>query len=299
LVVGGNRSTSCFEPSSSELYDPTTGSWSAIGNLTTVYTPSQAALLTNGNVLAFGSGTSADLFDSSALNNISAASFAPGGPLAPESIASAIGVNLSAAIQAAPPGPLLTELAGVSVKIRDRVGAEHLAPLFFVSPELINYQVPSGTASGLATVIVTNGGNFVAAGLVEIAPVAPGLFSANSTGVGVAAGFWIRVAEGGVQSQDYLFDLTTRKSASLDLGPLSDQVYLSLYGTGFRGGMTATATVGGVSPPVNGFAPVTVYPGLDVVNIGPLPRSLAGRGEVDVAFSVDGRAANPLKVNIR
>jgi hypothetical protein len=35
------------------------------------------------------------------------------------------------------------------------------------------------------------------------------------------------------------------------------------------------------------------------VNIGPLPRSLAGRGEVDIVLTVDGKRANTVKVNIR
>jgi hypothetical protein len=30
-----------------------------------------------------------------------------------------------------------------------------------------------------------------------------------------------------------------------------------------------------------------------------LPRSLNGRGEVDMALTVDGRAANPVRVNIK
>ena len=40
-------------------------------------------------------------------------------------------------------------------------------------------------------------------------------------------------------------------------------------------------------------------PGLDQVNIGPLPRSLAGRGELDIVLTVDGRAANTVTVRVR
>jgi uncharacterized protein (TIGR03437 family) len=256
-------------------------------------------LLANGKVLAFGGGTSVNLFESgtAGVTSISAASFARGA-LAPESIAAGFGANLATGTQAAPSGSLPTELGGVSVTLRDHAGSERAVPLFFVSPELINYEVPPGTAVGLATVTVTNDGNLIAAGLVEIDRVAPGLFSANSSGQGVAAGFWIRVSAGGAQSQGYLFDLATSKSVPLDLGPPTDQVYLSLYGTGFRGGANATATVGGVSVPVYGFIGVAGYQGLDVINIGPMPRTLIGSGEVNVAFSVDGKAANPTSINI-
>jgi uncharacterized protein (TIGR03437 family) len=187
----------------------------------------------------------------------------------------------------------------VSVKVRDSVGEERLAPLFFVSPEQINFQVPRGTAVGMATVMVTSGDNIVAAGLARIAGVAPGLFSANSTGRGVAAGFWTRVAEGGAQSVDYLFDLSTHESVPVDLGAPTDQIFLSIYGTGFRGGTSVTATVGGDGVPVSSFAAVRDYQGLDIVTIGPLPRTLIGRGEVDMSLAVDGTTANLVRVNIR
>jgi uncharacterized protein (TIGR03437 family) len=40
--------------------------------------------------------------------------------------------------------PLPTELAGV--RVRDALGVERLAPLFFVSPSQINYLMPAGAA---------------------------------------------------------------------------------------------------------------------------------------------------------
>jgi len=115
----------------------------------------------------------------------------------------------------------------------------------------------------------------------------------------VAAGFWIRASAAGAQSRDYLFDLITFRPVPVDLGPPSDQVFLSLYGTGFRTATSATAKVGGVSVQVYGFTPVIDFPGLDLINIGPLPRALQGRGEVDVTLSLNGKAANTLSVNIR
>jgi uncharacterized protein (TIGR03437 family) len=38
--------------------------------------------------------------------------------------------------------------------------------------------------------------------------------------------------------------------------------------------------------------------GLDQINL-PLPRSLAGSGEVSLTLTVDGRAANPVRISIR
>ena len=85
----------------------------------------------------------------------------------------------------------------------------------------------------------------------------------------------------------------------MDLGPAGDQVYLSLYGTGFRAASQATATVGGVNVPVYGFAAAGAYQGEDLINIGPLPRSLVGRGEIPIQITFDGKPANLVTVSIR
>jgi len=101
----------------------------------------------------------------------------------------------------------------------------------------------------------------------------------------------VKVCGDSLRAGQLLQGLPSRVPVSVDLGASTDRVFLSLYGTGFRGATQATATVGGVSVPVSGFAAVGVYQGDDVVNMGPLPRSLAGRGQIDVALTFDGKAA--------
>jgi len=58
------------------------------------------------------------------------------------------------------------------------------------------------------------------------------------------------------------------------------------------------ATVGGVAMGVTGPAAQGEYEGLDQVELGPLPQSLAGRGTVSIILNVAGQAANPLSVSI-
>jgi uncharacterized protein (TIGR03437 family) len=72
-----------------------------------------------------------------------------------------------------------------------------------------------------------------------------------------------------------------------------------LFGTGMRKSAVATATVGGEAVEVAGPLPAPGFVGLDQVNLGPLPRSLAGAGEVRIALNVDGVPANVVTVNIR
>ena len=71
-----------------------------------------------------------------------------------------------------------------------------------------------------------------------------------------------------------------------------DPVYLVLYGTGIRHAASAVANVNGVGVPVAYFGAQSQYPGLDQVNLGPLPASLAGAGRVNIVITADGEAAN-------
>ncbi len=237
--------------------------------------------------------------------SVSAASFASGGGLAPESITAGFGPSLGDDILAASSTPLPTRLGGLSVIVRDSAGVEQLAPLFFVSPRQINYQVPPGTATGPVSVTITSGAGPVASGTAQISNVAPGLFSANSSGQGVAAALALRIKADGSQSFEPVarFDAAQNRFVPepIDLGPDTDRVFLLLYGTGikFRTSLsTVSCTIGGTASEVLFAGAVPEFVGLDQVNVH-VPRSLAGRGEVDVVLSVDGEAANTVRVSIR
>lgn len=88
----------------------------------------------------------------------------------------------------------------------------------------------------------------------------------------------------------------------IDLGPASHDLFLILYGTGIRfrsSPNNVTASIGGLSVPVLFAGPAPGLVGVDQINLGPLPRSLAGRGEVDVTLTVDGKAANTMRVSVK
>jgi uncharacterized protein (TIGR03437 family) len=236
-----------------------------------------------------------------AVASISAASFTPN--LASEALAAAFGVNLATTTQVATSVPLPTSLAGTSLRVRDSQGVERFAPLFFVSPDQVNYQVPAGTANGLATVTVNTGNGGLLTGTVNINSTAPGLFSANSDGQGVPAGIAVRVKASGEQT----FELISRVEGSrfvpapLDLGPEGEQVILVLFGTGYRNrnaGGSVSVRIGGTDAEVLFAGPQGDLVGLDQLNVR-LPRTLAGRGEVELVFTVEGRPANTMRVNVK
>jgi uncharacterized protein (TIGR03437 family) len=240
-----------------------------------------------------------------ALANVSAASFVAAAGLAPEEIAAAFGENLATMTSTATSLPLPTSLAGTTVRVRDSLSVERLAPLFFVSAGQINYLVPSGTATGLATVTITSGAGEVSTGTVMISTVAPSLFAADASGRGLAAAVLFRRTAAGQDSFEPVvrFDAATGKfvAVPIDLGPAGDQVFLIPFGTGFRGASAlanVSATIGGINAPVIFAGAVPGLLGADQANLR-IDRSLAGRGEVEVSLTVDGKTANTVQVAIR
>jgi uncharacterized protein (TIGR03437 family) len=78
-------------------------------------------------------------------------------------------------------------------------------------------------------------------------------------------------------------------------------MYLILFGTGIRGRSSlagVSAQIGGVAVTVEYAGPVAGLVGLDQLNLV-VPAVLAGRGEVDVTVTVDGKTSNAVKVNFR
>jgi len=183
----------------------------------------------------------------------------------------------------APDGPWPATLGNAHLDIEDSQGQSRPAPLYYVSPAAMTYLVPAGAAPGQGVAKLTTSAGATVSGTINIVTTSPGMYTMRATGSGVTAGIYIRVPASGAQSYGFLFD-SNLNPLPLDLGPSGDQIFLSLYGTGFRGAGQPTATVGGVTVPIAGFAATGVYQGEDVINIGPLPRSLAGSGEVYVAI---------------
>jgi uncharacterized protein (TIGR03437 family) len=249
-------------------------------------------------------GQTVTITQTGAVASVSAASYSAAG-LASEAIAAAFGANLATTTQIAMTIPLPTTLAGTSVKVRDSTGTARDAPLFFVSPSQVNYQIPAGTVTGTATVIITSGNGNVATGAVQVDAVAPGLFAASADGQGVAAALALRVKADGTQQYEPVarYDEGQKKfvAVPLDLGPESEQVFVILFGTGFRyrSSLAAvTSRIGGTNAEVLYAGPQGGFVGLDQANVR-LPRSLKGRGEVEVALTVDGKAANIVRISIK
>src|SRR5262249_30440716 len=92
---------------------------------------------------------------SRAVASVSAASFSRTG-LAPESMAAAFGSSLATGTAMAATQPLPTSLAGTRLMVKDGAGVFRLAPLFFVSPGQVNYQIPPGVSPGASVITIAS-----------------------------------------------------------------------------------------------------------------------------------------------
>jgi uncharacterized protein (TIGR03437 family) len=233
-----------------------------------------------------------------AFGNVSAASF-ESGPAAPESIVSALGFDLATAPLSPASQSPPTNLGGTTVTVVDSTGASRLAPLFYVSPGQVNYEIPPGTAAGVALVTVQSGDGVVSSAPLGIVPVAPSLFTLNASGL--AAAFALQVLNG-TQTYENVYQVGAGNAVvplPIKLGVPGTQVYLLLYGTGVRGASNVTVTVGGVSVSVLSAGAQGQYAGEDQINVGPLPLSLAGRGNVQVVLTANGIPANVVNLSLQ
>ncbi|HKQ76046.1 MAG TPA: choice-of-anchor V domain-containing protein [Blastocatellia bacterium] len=234
-----------------------------------------------------------------ALATVSAASFAPpSNALSANQIVAGFGTGLAQNTTFPAPGSttLPTVLDGTSIAVRDANGTARDAGLFFVSSQQVNYLIPPDTVIGPATITLRRNGVDFAQGTVNIETVAPGIFTANSSGSGLPAAVLFR-RRGTVDTFESI-------SPEIDLGPEGpnpDVVFLIAFGTGISGLsslMGASATIGGINAPIGNVVSAPGFFGLQQINIF-IPPSLRGRGLVNVIFTADNKQANMVEIRIK
>ena len=102
-----------------------------------------------------------------------------------------------------------------------------------MSPPQINFEIPAGTALGIAAVSVGAPG-VVQSATIQVANVSPGLFALN--GSGLVAAWVLPVVSGTQQPLQPVYQIVSGSVVPLpiSLGPATEQVYLEMYGTGIR-----------------------------------------------------------------
>jgi uncharacterized protein (TIGR03437 family) len=175
-----------------EVYNPLANAWTRLPPMPVAKHGIFAAVLGNtiylpGGATAQGLGatTNHSAYAINTATTVSAASF-DGKTLASQAIVAAFGPALATTTQSARALPLPSELGGTTVRVTDNQGATRNAPLFFVSPQQVNYQLPAGTAPGLATVQIVNSDARLATGVSQINAASPGFFTFDQNGRGAA-----------------------------------------------------------------------------------------------------------------
>jgi uncharacterized protein (TIGR03437 family) len=245
--------------------------------------------------LAFGAGHEIYIVDPISTATVSvdgvvnAASFVPGAPVAPGSIAAAFGANM-----------VLTPSDEISVKLNG-----YPAPIYAATATQINLQVPwELEGQSQATLVVTARGISGTPFPIQLASVAPGIFSANSSGSGqgaiLIAGTALTAGPPGAGSQ-----------------PVQRGGVISIYATGLgqvnnrqptgvaapnsplaRTNNTPTVSIAGISAPVSfsGLAPS--FFGLYQVNVS-VPTNVTPGDAVPVVLKVGNATSNTVTIAVQ
>ncbi len=279
-----------------EVYNPLTDSWMVLPPMPVAKHGIFAAVINNtvylpggGIVQGLGATNINQAYSVNTATTVSAASFNP--RIAERSIVAAFGSGLSTTTESASFQPLPTELGGTKVIVVDRTGVARNAPLFFVSPGQVNYQIPAGTAVGSATVQAQASDGRVSTGAFEVKLTSPSVFTLNLSGSGAAAAL-------------DAFTFATAPFAATQMN--GNPNIIAFFGTGL--GDDATDQGGNVATSVNATldgSPVVVfyagrapgYTGLNQFNIGLPPGITAGLHRF-VVFRA-GEASNLVAIDIR
>ena len=295
IVFGGEGASGTPENTfrDTDEYNPATDTWAPLAFLPTPRHGFYGATL-DGRIFVPGGGPVAGANFSNAheafyyvpelrarLDGISnAASF--GAELAPGTLASVFGADLSLGEQVATRLPLPTQMNGVRV----RVGGRDTG-LVFVSPNQVNFAIPADLPqpSGPTSLELLNAGRTIAAAQFELAQTAPAVFTLNFSGQGPGA---VLISGTGLLAQSSAGGRPVRRGEAIEI-----------YSNGLgREPVQAAVTIGGQAAEVlyagrSGAGPE----GLAQVNAR-VPQSVPIGDEVQLILQVGGRISRAVTIAI-
>lgn len=220
--------------------------------------------------------------------------------LAPDCIASAYGLDLASTTALATTRPLPTELVGVQVWLAAKDGSAQKAQLLYVSPQQVNFVVPSQAKTGNVGIEVSRGQQRLV-GEAAIETVAPAIFTADGSESGVPVAALVTVRSDGLQESRLVYDCRDGLCRAVELELAADGTnVLVLYATGIRNAQLGdvTARADSIELPVQYAGAQDEEAGLDQVNLL-IPATLAGRGTVRLEITVAGKSGNPVTLRFR
>src|SRR5262249_14749843 len=228
--------------------------------------------------------TKSENINATAAATVDAARF--GRDVAPESIAAVFGTNLASQTLVASRIPLPTSLDDTTVYVNGRA-----ARLFFISPIQVNFEIPPETVPGRpASIVIVNKNGIVSRGTMTVSATAAGIFTGKADGTGAPAG----VASADGQNFNILLSNPNGTPVAIDAGN-----FVVLFSTGLRYKSGPVGImIGGVDVTPLFAGPQGQLTALDQINLQ-IPAALAGKGDVDLDLTVDGKKANLVKLKIK
>jgi uncharacterized protein (TIGR03437 family) len=235
------------------------------------------------------------IFGGGVVNN---ASYAPSpAPVAPGSIAAVFGTSLNDGSSVpfssfGPDGKLVTTLGGTSATINNIP-----APMFYSFPSQLGVQIPFEMAGQTtANIVVTVGGQASVPRTINLDATAPGIFTVNQQGTGIAA----------VLHSDGATPVTVQNPAhpnegvvffATGLGALTSPLATGAPSVGNQTVARPTVMIDGISviPDFSGAAPGFV--GLNQINVR-IPASTRTASNIPVLVTIGGKQSNQVTIPV-
>lgn len=224
-------------------------------------------------------------------------------PVAPGSTVSIFGSGLATTATAT--GPFPYSLGGSSVTIIDYTGVQTLLPLMSTSAAQINAVIPptvsaapiSGPVPVPPAILTVYTASGIQLGVLALVPVAPGLFSANGNGKGVANALFA-----GAQGSASVFLCPGAPGTCVPVPiDLTAGGSLTLFGTGIRNAKNVSVSFGGQTLAASffgSFGGTLGDHGMDQVNVT-LPPNTQLHGLVPVSVTAGGITSNVVIIDVQ
>jgi uncharacterized protein (TIGR03437 family) len=223
--------------------------------------------------------------------------------ISPGALVSIYGQNLTAQILQAGTADTVVNLSGVAVQVKAATETESRPlSLLMASPTQVNALIPSDMPPGPMSISLTNASGQQFQSLSYVEAIAPALFTISANNRDYAAATVQRVHADGTNSIESLVAVDPATGAlvpvPLDFGLPGDEVYLSLYGTGFVNSTAAAISLAlaGETTSILYAGPQSEVAGLDQVNVS-ISQSLSSQPFFDLQPSVKNPAGYPVKTN--
>ncbi len=208
--------------------------------------------------------------------------------LAPGSIGAIFGSGLATTTAQASATPLPLQLGGVAVAVNSIP-----APLYFVSPAQINFQVPVDAKAGAGAVLVTVNGSTLPPAQFRLGSAAPAifLFPQSTRAIAQNQDYSLNASDNGAPPGSVIIVYMTGQGAvsnpvpSGEIGPTNPLAEALLPSSATIGGQTAAIQFLGLAPGLVGVLQANLV----------VPAALAA-GAHKVVVTIDGAASNAADV---